>query len=315
LLSLEECIAAVENAFLLLGQGRTEAPGVLGIHVQDGGFHIKAGLLPLSRPYFAAKVNANFPANGQRFGLPTIQGVILLADCVNGQPLALMDSMEVTALRTAAATAVAAKYLARSDSRVATICGCGTQGRAQLRALTHVLKLSKAYAWDIVREQAREFSQTMAGELGIPVVEASNPADALQESDVCVTCTTSRQWLVGREMVRPGTFIAAVGADHPKKQELDPALLATAKVICDVTEQCAAIGDLHHALDTGVMTRAKVHAELSEIVARKKPGRTSEQEIIVFDSTGMALQDVAAAALIYENAVRLGRGMALDFAA
>jgi len=122
LLNIEECIKAVENAFKLYGEGKTAPPGILGIHAHDGGFHIKAGLLDVGRNYFVAKTNANFPQNMPRFGLPTIQGLIIVCDAENGYPLAVMDSIEITILRTGAATAVAAKYLARADSHVA---GCG----------------------------------------------------------------------------------------------------------------------------------------------------------------------------------------------
>src|SRR4249919_3940145 len=125
LLTLDECIAAVEDAFAQHAQGKTSPPGVLSLHAEDGGFHIKAALLTLDRPYFAAKTNANFPHNGARHGLPTIQGVVVLCEAVTGQPLAVMDSMAITALRTAAAIAVAAKYLARKNCRTALICGCG----------------------------------------------------------------------------------------------------------------------------------------------------------------------------------------------
>src|ERR1041384_8247892 len=137
LLTLKDCVQAVEQAFRLHGEGRAPAPGVLGMHAQSGGFHIKTGILPLRRNYFAAKANANFPGNPAS-GLPTIQGIILLFDADDGQILAVMDSMEITTLRTGAATAVAAKYLARKDSRTATVCGCGTQGRVQLRAIRTV---------------------------------------------------------------------------------------------------------------------------------------------------------------------------------
>jgi len=122
LLTLNDCVLAVEQAFRLHGEGRAPAPGVLGVHAQGGGFHIKAGTLLLGRNYFAAKTNANFPGNPAR-GLPTIQGVILLFDADNGQVLAVMDSMEITTLRTGAATAVAAKYLARKDARVIFLAG------------------------------------------------------------------------------------------------------------------------------------------------------------------------------------------------
>src|SRR5580765_1219338 len=148
LLTLNDCVLVVEQAFRLQGEGQAPAPGVLGVHAQGGGFHIKAGTLPLSRNYFAAKTNANFPGNPAR-GLPTIQGVILLFDADNGQVLAAMDSMEITTLRTGAATAVAAKYLARKDSRIATICGCGNQGRVQLEALALVCPITRAYAFDL----------------------------------------------------------------------------------------------------------------------------------------------------------------------
>ena len=315
LLTMDACIDAVEQAFRLYGEGKAAPPGVLGVHVEGGGFHIKAGALALSRTYFAAKVNANFPQNRQRFGLPTIQGVIVLCDAENGKPLALMDSMEITAQRTGAATAVAAKYLARPDSEVATICGCGSQGRVQLRGLLRVLPLRKAYAYDITSDQARMFAQHMGSELGIEIEGTSDLAGAAAQSDVCVTCTTSIQPLLMRECIRPGTFIAAVGADNPEKQELHPALMAAGKVVTDVTEQCTTIGDLHHAIVDGRMKPADVHAELGEVVAGRKHGRTSPEEITIFDSTGMALQDVAAAALVFESAMATRRGLTLDLAA
>ncbi|MBZ5705927.1 MAG: ornithine cyclodeaminase family protein [Acidobacteriia bacterium] len=315
LLSMEDCIAAVEQAFRLYGEGKAAPPGVLGVNVEGGGFHIKAGVLALRQSYFAAKVNANFPDNRKRFDLPTIQGVIVLCDATNGRPLAVMDSMEITAQRTGAATAVAAKYLARQNSTVVTICGCGSQGRYQLRALAQVLPLSKVYACDISSDQAKQFASEMSRELGLQVVAVADLGSAARQSDVCVTCTTSRQPLLAPDHVSPGTFIAAVGADNPEKQELYPALMANNKVVADMVEQCAAIGDLHHAITAGLMTKAAVHAELGEVVAGKKTGRTSDQEIVIFDSTGMALQDVATAAVVYEKATRTGCGVTLDFAA
>src|SRR5919206_2021134 len=140
LLDMDACIDAVERAFRAHAEGHAVASGVLGAHVDGGGFHVKtAGLSSTVRGYFAAKVNANFPGNRERHGLPTIQGVIALFDGGNGRLLALLDSAEITSVRTAAATAVAARYLARPDSAVAGVCGCGVQGRAQLRALTRVL--------------------------------------------------------------------------------------------------------------------------------------------------------------------------------
>ena len=308
LLDVDACIDAVEDAFRLHARGRSIAPGVLGVHVDGGGFHVKtAGLLRGDCPYFAAKVNANFPGNPARFGLPTIQGVAVLFDAADGRPLAIIDSGELTSRRTAAATAVAARHLARPDSQVLTVVGCGGQARDQLRAVARVLPLRRVLAVDLDAARAEEYAAAMRAELGVDVRPMPDLAAAVGQSDVCVTCTTSRRAILGREHVRAGTFVAAVGADNPQKQEIEPALLATSTVVVDVLEQCATIGDLYHALAAGVMTRADVHAELADVVVGARPGRTSQDEIIVFDSTGTALQDVAAAVVVYERAVKRGR--------
>jgi ornithine cyclodeaminase/alanine dehydrogenase len=314
LLSIEECIAAVEQVFRLQGEGKTKPPGVLGLHARDGGFHIKAGLLELDRSYFAAKTNANFPQNMKRFGLPLIQGVIVLCDAESGYPLALMDSIEITIQRTGAATAVAAKYLARPDSKVATICGCGNQGRISLQALARVLPVEKVFAYDRDEAQAERFASELALELRIDVEAVSELETAVRQSDICITCTPSKQPFLKRDFIAPGTFVAAVGADSPDKQELDSSLMVRHKIVVDIMEQCAEFGELHHALDAGMVTKENVHARLGEVIAGVKPGRTSSEEIIIFDSTGMALQDVVAAAAVYEKAMSLGTGTLMNFA-
>ena len=315
LLSLGECIGAVEEAFRLNEAGQSLPPGVLETLTADGGFHIKAAGLKLAdRTYYAAKVNGNFPQNMSLRGLPTIQGVIALYDGESGYPLALLDSIEITILRTGAATAVAAKYLARPDSKAATVCGCGVQGRVQLKSLAQVLRLERVYAYDQDEALSGRFAGEMSEELGIVVTPVTDLPGAVGESDVCVTCTPSRRAFLMREHVRAGTFVAAVGADNPLKHEIDPARLASNKVVVDVLEQCAAIGDLHHAIAAGVIAKSDVYAELGAVVAGRTPGRTSNEEIIIFDSTGTALQDVAAARVVYEKALESGMGYRLDLA-
>ena len=310
LLDLDACIDAVEAAFRAHADGATLAPGVLGTHVSGGGFHVKtAGLTSGGRAYYAAKVNANFPENGARHDLPTIQGVITLHDAVDGRLLALLDSMEITAVRTAAATAVAARHLARSDARVLTILGCGTQGRAQLRALCRVRALERAYAWDVDAGTAAAFADEMTRALGFEVRAVADYRDAVRRSDVVVTCTPAREPLLTAADVPAGCFVAGVGADSEEKHELAPDLLARATLIVDVLEQCARIGDLHHALAAGAMSRADVHAELADVVSGRRRGRSTPGEITIFDSTGTALEDVAAAALVYERAAAHDRGV------
>jgi alanine dehydrogenase len=314
LLDLDTCITAVEAAFRLHGQGDAHT-GVLGVHVEGGGFHIKAGTLHLRRHYFAAKTNANFPNNPAK-GLPTIQGVIVLADADVGTPLALLDSMEITTLRTGAASAVAAKYLAREDARTVGLIGCGNQGWVQLRALRRVRPLTSARVYDREQGRAEQLARKLAAELGLEIEVSSDPSAAARNSDIVVTCTSAREPILGVGDVAPGTFVAAVGADNPEKQEIAPALLAASRVVVDVLDQAATMGDLHHAIAAGVMTRSDVAAELGQIVAGRLPkaGRQSPDEVIIFDSTGMALQDVAAAAAVYERAQAAGRGTLVHLA-
>ena len=314
LLPIEECIHAVESAFKLHAEEKTIPPKIMGMHTDKGGFHIKAGVLGLSGTYFVAKTNANFPGNPNQYGLPAIQGIIAVFDGNNGRLLALMDSIEITIVRTGAATAVAAKYLSPVDAKTVTICGCGNQGRISLKALMKVRPLEKVYAFDTDETQTKKFSKDFAQQLEVIPTTAKELSMALRQSQICVTCTPSRQPFIRAQDIMPGTFIAAVGADSEEKQELYPDLFLKSKIVVDLLEQSANIGELHHALQQGQITLAGVHAELGLIIADKKPGRESREEIIVFDSTGTALQDVAAAAIVYEKALAGGIGMKMDFA-
>jgi ornithine cyclodeaminase/alanine dehydrogenase-like protein (mu-crystallin family) len=306
LLDYDTCITAVEEAFR---SSRILASGVLGTPAGCGGFHVKAAGLERGEFYYAAKVNANFPDNPVKHGLPTIQGALALFNASDGRLLALMDSIEITAVRTAAATAVATKYLARATSRSVLIIGCGTQGRAQLRALSHVRRIEHVVASDSARPVAQRYASEMTAELGIEVVAIDGYRDAARQSDIIVTCTTSREPLLSVGDVSAGTFIAAVGADNEQKQEIAPDLLASSTLVADVLDQCALIGDLHHALDAGVMSREDVHAELADVVGGRKCGRSTDDEIIIFDSTGTALEDVAAASIVYERAMSRNAGL------
>lgn len=308
LLSLEPCIEAVEEAFRLHGEGKTPPPGLMHAEAPAGEFHLKAGVMDLGQPYFAAKINGGFFRNRELFGLPNIQGLVLLCDATNGQPLAVMDSKEITVKRTGAATAVAAKYLARPESQAATICGCGVQGMIQLEALTKVLPIRRVFAYARSADSMARFAAACQERFGVETSVAGSLAEALAVSDVVVTCTPSRQPFVMAGDVRPGTFVAAVGADSPDKQELDERLLGRAKVVVDILSQCAEVGELHHAIQGGVMTADDVWAELGQVVAGARPGRTSDEEITVFDSTGTALQDVAAAVLVYRSITGAVRG-------
>jgi alanine dehydrogenase len=315
LMSIDECIVAVEDAFREHAAGRSIAPGVLGTHVANGGFHVKtAGLAGAIQrhPMFVAKVNANFPGNPAQHGLATIQGVIILFDAGDGRPLAVLDSIEITSVRTAAASAVAALHLARRHAAIVTVCGCGEQGRSQLRALVRVRPIRRVFAFDVDFGKAEAYATELSGELDLDIRPVRALGRGTRRSDIWVTCTPSRRWFVGREHVAPGALVLAVGADNHDKQEIEPELLAASTVVVDVLEQCAALGDLHHALESGVMRRENVHAELADVVSGKRPGRVADDQTIVFDSTGTALEDVAAAQLVYRRALATAAGTLFD---
>lgn len=303
-LDVERCIAAVETAFRILGSGAAAVPLTLGIHVPEGGFHIKAGMLDLGRKYFAAKLNGNFPANQRLHGLPTIQGVAILADATDGRVLAVVDSVELTARRTAAATAVAARYLAQPEASTAAIVGCGFQARYQLEAVRAVRPLDTVIAVDVDQARADQLARTVSRDFGLDCVAGTLQAAAAAAPDIWITCTTSTEFMLFPEHVRAGALVAGVGADHAGKRELAPALLEQSHVVADLVEQCEQMGDLQHALAAGVTPKSI--RELGHIVTGEHAARASADDIVVFDSTGIGLQDVAACAAVYEAALAAG---------
>jgi ornithine cyclodeaminase/alanine dehydrogenase-like protein (mu-crystallin family) len=313
---MEDCIAAVESAFDLLGSGRASKPVVASIKAAEGGYHIKSAILAAGDgEYFVSKTNANYPANPGQFGLPTVQGTIVVHDARNGVPLAVMDSIEITAMRTAAASAVAARYLSNKQAGALAIIGCGLQGLQHLRALSLVRQVRSVTLHDVNEAKARSLAGIAETELRVPVRVTPSPAEAARNADLIATCTTSTEFVLRPGDVARGAFVAAVGVDAEHKRELDPELLRTSRVVTDVTDQCAAFGDLHHAIDANAMRADDVHAELGSVVARRKPGRTAPDERFVFDSTGMALQDAATAVVVLRRARAEGLGVAVQFSA
>ena len=311
LMPFGDYVDAVSEAFRMHAEGRSALPPPMHIAADGGGFHVKAGSLPIGLGYAAFKVNANFPGNRAIHGLPTIQGAILLFDLSTGSPVALLDSIEITIKRTGAATAVFAHYLARPESHVATIWGCGVQARTQLAALRHALDIRRVFLFDLDAAAATAFAAELAGE-GLDVDVPIKPHLAARASDVIVTCTPSHVPFLGPADVRAGTFIAAIGADNPEKNEIGPALMAKARVVTDLTEQCSYMGDLNHAIRGGTMQVADVHAELGELVAGRRPGRIEAHEITLFDGCGVGIQDVAASARAYELARKQNAGRSLS---
>ena len=304
LLCIEETIDIVEEAFRLHAGNQTLKLDLMHIDTEQGEFHVKGGGIIKGRTYFGLKSNGGFFQNRAKYDLPNIQGLILLANGDNGTPLAIFESSEITIQRTGALTAVAAKYLARPDAKSALICGCGIQGRIQLAAIMQVMGLEQVWAYDQNPEAAANLVSQAQPLYDAHIQAASDLSQAVGEAEIIITCTPSRKYYITKRDVRPGTFIAAVGADSPEKQEIEPALIAASRVVADIIPQCVAVGDIHHAIEQGLMSRADIHADIGQVISGQKPGRQSREEIVVFDATGSALQDAACAAYVYEKALR-----------
>jgi len=315
LLSPSDCINGIEYAFRQYGEGRSFGNSMVhGDTLSDLEFHIKAGgLVWNGKPYFAVKANGSSFQNRKLRGLPNILGVIILYDGESGFPLAVMESTELTRQRTAAGTAVALKFLAPAGSRKLLLCGCGEQGRTHMKYLKKVLPLDEVFVYDIQADVGLAFAEEMELELGIPVHFVQHLLSGTSQCKVIVTCTPSRTPYLSVDNIRPGMTIAAVGADSPNKQELESRVLLGNKVVVDILSQCAAAGELHHAILAGVLTEEDVYAEIGAIVAGKKRGRETLDEIIIYKATGTAIQDTAAAIMVFERATERDIGLPIDF--
>lgn len=293
-------VSAVKGAFQQLALGKLDVLPVAHVRGYDGAFHVKSATGSLSPHRVAIKLNSNFPANTQRYSLPTIQGVIALFDADCGRLLALLDSVEITAQRTAAASVVAAQLLAHPQSRRLALIGCGRQARYHLMAFCAAFPVVSVRCFDLNRDLAANLADNVVPGVDVTVVESAR--DAVKAADIVVTCTTSRTPVISHEDVQPGCFIAAVGADAPDKYEVAPELMRRARVVPDMLSQARVMGDLHHAIESQVMRVEDVHGELAEVVSGHIPGRTRDDQIFIFDSTGTAVTDLAAANVIFELA-------------
>ena len=303
-------IAAVEAAFRSLAAGTWDSLPVGHVPAATGAFHIKAALGREAESWVVIKINGNYPDNPRQFGLPTIQGCLILADASDGRLLAMMDSIEITAQRTAAASAVAARYLAAASANTLALVGCGTQARYHLSAMLALseFRFRSLRCFDSDAPQAHALAE-QGRSAGLDVVVTSSPGEACRGAQVIVTSTPSREPLLHAHDVEAGAFIAAVGADNPSKCEIAPALMARARVVPDILRQAETLGDLCRAIAENAMRPDQIHGELAQVVSGALPGRRDADELFIFDSTGTAIEDLAAAAMVYRRAQRDGVGL------
>jgi ornithine cyclodeaminase len=311
LLDPRDCLQAVEAAFSAYARGQAELPAVINLEVPEhrGEVHVKAGYLHTG-PYYAVKIASGFLDNTQ-LGLPTSDGMVLVFDAVTGALAALLlDNGYITDLRTGVAGAVAAKHLARATVETAAVIGSGAQARYQIRSLALVRKLREVRVWGRNREKVAACIEDLSGlATDLRFVLASSVREAVQGADVVITVTAAREPVVQADWIAQGAVVIAVGSDGPDKQELAVEVLARAdRIVADSLPQCLRLGEIHHAVERGAISKEKVTAELGQITAGLKPGRTSDDQIIVCDLTGVGVQDIAAASLVLERALQDGRG-------
>ena len=303
LLGMADVINAVEEAFRVCGEGKGKMPPKTYLALERGDFRA----MPAALPGCAGVKWVNVHPHNPSLGLPSVMAVLIYSDPETGYPLAIMDATETTAYRTGAAAAIASKYLARRDSHTVGIIGAGFQAHTQILAHAELFNPISINAFDVsqaaVDKLVRAFPQFSIRNCSIQEAVAS---------DIVCTLTPSRSPIVRREWIRPGTHINAVGADAPGKEELDPSILKEAIVVVDDIKQASGSGEINVPIQTGAYGIGDIYGTLAEVVAGKKKGRTSGGDITVFDSTGIAIEDIAVARLLFEKAQQRGDYPSID---
>ncbi|MBI3087646.1 MAG: ornithine cyclodeaminase family protein [Candidatus Omnitrophica bacterium] len=317
LLDMRAALRLVAQAFLAQARGEVVMPPKLYLPLPQaspvgrtsyGASDFRAMPAYLAHPPACGMKWVNVHPGNRAKGLPTVMAVILINDPRTGALLGILDGTLVTRLRTGAAAGVAAKALARPDSRIVGLVGCGAQALDQLLALEAGFRLRQIRVWGYDPGEARRFCRGAQRHLRAALVPAAGVQRCVEGANLIVTITPSRRPLVKRSWVAPGTHINAVGADAPGKQELDPAILRDARVVVDDREQAIHGGEINVPVTQGLFRPRDIHATVGEVLLGRRPGRTRPQQITVFDSTGLAVHDVAVGTALLARARHLGIG-------
>ena len=307
----EEAISAVANGFTSLAAGEAILPPIVRVDVPEhqGEVDIKTAYIR-GLDSFAIKVAAGFFEN-YRLGLPTGSGMMVLVSAKTGRPEAiLLDNGYLTDVRTGAAGALAARYLARERMDTAGVIGSGAQARYQMMALKQVRDFRRLMVYGIIPEQVEQYAAEMAPLLGVEVVKAESVETVVRNSDVVVTCTPAKEPYLKAKWLHPGLHITAMGTDSEEKQELYAAALARADLlVCDKKSQSFRLGEFHNGLEAGVISEDDPIVELGELTRGREPGRTSDDQITICDLTGVGVQDTAIATLAYQKTMEKGLGL------
>lgn len=311
--TMSETIGAVEDAYKAFSIGMMVQPPYIGIPINGGEIDLKAGCSEATGIISMKASSGGFTDNPKNHSLPTGMGSVLVYDAETCALLCIMDGSLITGFRTGAAGAVSVKYLARKDSKVVTIIGAGNQARMQVKALREVMDLKEVHVFSRTEASQAEFKNDIEHEYGIKVICEGTKREAVEKADILITVTRGKGDVVEADWIKPGTHVVAVGTDSPGKQEIDQALFKHAVVICDSIDQCVTNGEIQYALAERIMVCSDIRAEIGDVILGNKKGRLNDNEITVFDTTGMAAQDNHVAALIYNKAVEKGLGQRFAF--
>jgi ornithine cyclodeaminase len=306
-----DALVCIEDCFRALATEKVAMPPILRLDIPEhhGEVDVKTAYLP-GVPSFAIKISPGFFDN-PKIGLPSVNGLMLLLSATTGLVEAvLLDNGYLTNVRTAAAGAVAAKWLARRDARTAGVLGAGVQAKLQLEALKLVRDIDRALVWARDPAKAKAFAGSAGAELELEIDVLPSPEDLVRQSDIVVTTTPSTSPLIRGDWLQPGQHITAMGSDAEHKNELAPDVIARARYVCDRQSQSAVLGELHHAIAAGAVPADASFPELGQVIAGQEPGRTSDREITVCDLTGTGAQDTAIATLAARRARARGAGTA-----
>jgi alanine dehydrogenase len=314
LLTIDDALNAVEGALREKGLHRVQMPPKSYIFFEKyhGDFRTMPSYLEDSEIAGVKVVNVH-PNNPKAHHKPSVMATILLIDPKTGAPLAIMGGTAITRMRTGAIGGLATKYLARKDAQTLALVGTGTQARTQLSAISKTVTLHAVRAYDANDKALRGFIEEAESRYPFDFTACTSVEDCVTSADVISTTTPVTTPIVRNEWIAPGTHINAIGADAPGKEELDPLLLKRAKIVVDDVDQAAHSGEINVPLAKGMIAMTDIHGELCDIVVGKKRGRISNDEITVFDSTGLSLQDMATAAVVFQRARanKMGRIVAL----
>ena len=312
LTAMPAAIQVVRRAFEAQGRGQITMPSKIYLslpHEND----FRAMPASISRPPACGlKWVSVHPANPRK-GLPTVMGLVIVNDPATGEPLAILDGLSITRIRTGAAAAVAADALARQDSHVVALVGFGAQALSQLQGLASVREVHEVHVWDFKAGEAAAFIRRAQRVVRTTYVAAPTLQACVAPADIIVTLTPSREPIVARAWIRPGVHINAVGADAPGKQELDPQILREAVVVVDELEQATHGGEINVAVSRGLFRPDQAHGTLADVLLKRRPGRQYVDQITVFDSTGLAVHDIALADEIVRLAIRKGHRRQVAF--